>query len=1261
MRKLYSILLSSLFILFFIHETNRLGAQSVLTRPVNGAGVPVQIHSEEKCASHFLHNKVMGLDANARLRMQSINESIRVRAAFAGQREIHTVPVVVHFIEPDVYTSFDTQRAQIAVDHLNDAFANSNEYYDFFGQNVEIRFCLAAQDPEGNETEGFTSHTSVYSNVDADNNDLYLKDIVRWDPFHYVNIWVVNDIWSASLGSGVAGYAYFPQAHGSNVDGIVVEYNFFGNTVDNDKVLIHELGHYFGLYHTFEGGCQNNDCTTDGDRVCDTPPDNSNYPSDCFSLPNTCSSDTDDASINNPFRSDALGGLGDQPDMIQNYMDYGYANCQHLFTNGQSTRMSDALLTARSSLLESLGCVELCPWVEDITLASPDTVLVNQSFTASSFAPDAASYTWFLNGDSISDLSQVSLSFSTVGVHVLLIKTRYAGTTCFRTAQIRIVVECNATASFEANENTLYTLTSTVMATNTSSNAISYDWILNGEVHSNSENWQETFNEPGQHFLYLISHSASCSDTSSTYFFKVGDCNYSRATSNWAAMNTFVSFENNTPSTNLSHSFFGGEWLECTSAISNDDGEFLFATNGEQIIDANFSVMPNGDDIMGHFSSNGGCIIVPSPAHPNQYYVFTSDAIENGLVNGVRYSIVDMTLNNGLGDVIAESKNTLLRMGLSERLSATWHKNERDIWLVTHAASGAEHFSFLINGFGVNHNPVVSYGGHESGVGLGAMTFSHDGHRLATFNPGGWPWTLDIASFNRETGLVYDFQSIELSTVENEQFFSFEFSPDNSKLYATSMQGGRIKQFDLSQTTTRSIQESKTVVMNDISILSQMKTGIDGIIYFNNLSNRTLSKIENPNAPGALCNITLNHPELPISAQSSVALMNSVEGYDTPKHPRISGPDHICADGETQDYGTLFTHQNDQLFWSHAGPSNFIDHGATVSLTNGNAAATDTLYLHVIGGCDIYDDTLIIHSNTPVHSETHEEVSLCDNQVTLYAFEDAVSQTWFDGAPQNAYLVTTTGEYSVSQLENTGCRVNSYFTVIDHELRPFTFGEDIHICAGESITLTPSETYEYYQWSTGETTSSIEVDTYSSYWLFAYDSCGGMYTDTVVVFVETPSLFLTYNGQEEICDQLLPVTLTVPFGFFNPIWNNNTNSNSFVVTEAGTVLLSAQDAYGCEATDTFFIDNCSLVEPSETNQTITVFPNPANSHFIVQSTVHPISRIRLIDTKGAIVLNEPVYSSKQYRVNLESVASGIYWLECEMNLSTERRIVCVVR
>ena len=78
----------------------------------------------------------------------------------------------------------------------------------------------------------------------------------------------------------------------------------------------HEIGHYLGLDHTFANGCANADCMLDGDRVCDTPPDNSPSFAPCGI--NSCNTDSPDL-----------------PDDTENYMDYTGCSPLH-FTSGCS-------------------------------------------------------------------------------------------------------------------------------------------------------------------------------------------------------------------------------------------------------------------------------------------------------------------------------------------------------------------------------------------------------------------------------------------------------------------------------------------------------------------------------------------------------------------------------------------------------------------------------------------------------------------------------------------------------------------------------------------------------------------------------------------------------------------------------------------------------------------------------------------------------------------------------------------------------------
>ena len=216
---------------------------------------------------------------------------------------VSTIPVVVHIIHQNGSENISDAQAQSAIQHLNDAFAHQG-YYGAAGKgtNIPIQFCLAQRTPNNQATNGITRDVSSLTTMGMETDDSALKNLNRWDPRQYINIWVVREINSKAHGSGVAGYAYFASAHGASFDGIVCEARYFGNSPANDVVLIHEVGHYLNLYHTFEGGCNNNNCELEGDRVCDTPPDQAKHTGCVY---NSCNTDTDDTRPVNPLKTDA--------------------------------------------------------------------------------------------------------------------------------------------------------------------------------------------------------------------------------------------------------------------------------------------------------------------------------------------------------------------------------------------------------------------------------------------------------------------------------------------------------------------------------------------------------------------------------------------------------------------------------------------------------------------------------------------------------------------------------------------------------------------------------------------------------------------------------------------------------------------------------------------------------------------------------------------------------------------------------------------
>jgi gliding motility-associated-like protein len=316
---------------------------------------------------------------------------------------VQYIPVVVHIIHNNGPENISNLQVQTAISNINNNFQVND--------NTQIQFCLAQRDPFGNPTNGITRDTSLLTNETMETDDIDLKDINRWPPTCYLNIWVVSGINSLSMGPAVIGYAFFPTAHGMPMDGVVIEAAYFGSSPTNDAVGTHELGHYLGLYHTFENACSNNNCLLDGDQVCDTPPDQTTFAS-CAPNANSCSTDPDDPSTNNPFSTDV-------PDLGNDYMDYSNLPCYNMFTPGQYDRMDYFLNTVRSSLLNCLSCSSPCPAPVTATIilpASPVTTTIGSAVNFQGSFTNASGQEWYLNPASIlSTASTFAHTFSSQG------------------------------------------------------------------------------------------------------------------------------------------------------------------------------------------------------------------------------------------------------------------------------------------------------------------------------------------------------------------------------------------------------------------------------------------------------------------------------------------------------------------------------------------------------------------------------------------------------------------------------------------------------------------------------------------------------------------------------------------------------------------------------------------------------------------------------------------------------------------------------
>jgi hypothetical protein len=310
-----------------------------------------------------------------------------------------------------------------------------------------------------------------------------------------------------------------------------------------------------------------------------------------------------------------------------------------------------------------------------------------------------------------------------------------------------------------------------------------------------------------------------------------------------------------------------GTSVEGSTSISDSAGNLLFYSNGMKIWNKNHQIMPNGDSILGNFSSTQSAVVVPKPGSSRYFYLFTvDDFYEDGLKYGFRYSVVDMFLDNCNGDVIPNLKNIHLLGTVSEKLTAIRHSNGSDYWIIVHKYYSDAFYSYHLSSTGIVDS-VVSHNGSRHpnltsfqgpGAAIGQMKVSPNGKKIAIVNGNTNPCVAEYFDFNNSTGLVSNCVSIQTNPIYN--YYGVSFSPDNSKLYIScTLNNNGVYQFDMNAGggNPDSVKASRKQIVANGGYFG-LQLGVDGKLYLAKTQSLYLSLINNPNNYGASCNYLNN-------------------------------------------------------------------------------------------------------------------------------------------------------------------------------------------------------------------------------------------------------------------------------------------------------------------------------------------------------------------------------------------------------------------
>jgi hypothetical protein len=517
---------------------------------------------------------------------------------------------------------------------------------------------------------------------------------------------------------------------------------------------------------------------------------------------------------------------------------------------------------------------------------------------------------------------------------------------------------------------------------------------------------------------------------------------------------------------------------EGSAAMADGDGNLLMYTDGSTIWNAQQQVMANGTGLMGNGSTVQTALIVKQPGHTGIYFVFTLDY--QGGPNGLRYSVVDMSLAAGMGSVT--SKNIPVIAPCTEQLTGVRHCNGVDMWVVSHDYSSNNFYSFLVSSFGVNTTPVLSAVGpvpptfsiNSTAYGQGTIKISPSGKKLGlTFYNGQPNNEVALFDYDRATGMVSNYLSLQTGGVNS---YGCEFSPDGTKFYTGYTTGNNLSQWDLCAGSNSAIVASQVSIPTP-SAINQLQLAPDGKIYLAMINTQSLSVINFPNYSGTACGyahqvLSLgtgtngfglpNFPggifrELPAFTYSTALLSCGTVSFTAPSY---TVPTCAAQTDQVQGIGWIF---GDPF----SGAADTSTSNTPVHTYSSGGIYKVKLVLYYPCGTDtVYGN---IAMNLPVISVTASPSQLCPGQTTTLQASASgqyppFAYTWLNGPATSTFaplhLSAGTTIYSVTVTNSLGC-AGSGTVQVTYLAAPTLAAQDVTICQTAVATLTASGAVSY--------------------------------------------------------------------------------------------------------------------------------------------------------------------------------------------------------
>lgn len=529
--------------------------------------------------------------------------------------------------------------------------------------------------------------------------------------------------------------------------------------------------------------------------------------------------------------------------------------------------------------------------------------------------------------------------------------------------------------------------------------------------------------------------------------------------------------------------------LASVSISDSSSGKLLFYSDGETVWDNNHQAMPNSNDIS--TSTAMGALIVPNPANRNQYYIFTVDI--NRLLE---YTIVDMSLNGGLGAVI--SKRNTIASNIAQTIIAVKHEFENAYWLITHNNLNPAQDIFLVykvSENGISTTPITSKVG-EKGRTFGDLVSNSSGTKLALTTYADAEGIAQVFDFDKQCGLVSN--AITLHKENNWNYaFGAAFSPDDNILYiAYSVGESQLTQYFGADFSNWDVVAYSDANYNDIHIGPDSKLYIN--THFNGIPSKDIDVLLNPNGIGFAVDYQQDFLDLGTGKNGNFRFPNFITDKSTPDpsiyKPTISFID-VCVGDSTRFFITGVSSTPDSLNWQFIDTNGsittstlldpkhrFSQKGTHTVVVNYYRCGIELIFFKQVNIIESPDITLGV------------DTGFCHNDtLVLKTNAPGMKHLWSTGEATETIVVKQEGTYWV-QVTSPVCKITDSIEITELPPILIDLGEGFTVCEHDTddlVKLDAGKGYSKYKWTpTQDTTQWIIVRQAGDYYVVVEDYRG---------------------------------------------------------------------------------------------------------------------------------------------------------------------------